>query len=535
VSGRTRTTNRLLAIEWDARTLRVVHAHLTKKGVHIDRLLATAIPSSLELNDPGQLGAHIRRVLDQESIRTKHAVADIPRDQAILKTLTLPVISPNELPGLVAIQIAKELPFPAGEAAIDFVAEQAATEGSTADVLVAAVRHEVVRQYEATFEAAGLKVARIGLRPHANKVAVCEVLKFAMPERVVVIDVRPTLTEIDILRNGSLVFSRAASVAIPARESESKTESASPRLSLVRGSESEIDAGGEGMGTASSGTTDSVISALVLEVNRSIEAYRAGDAGARIDHAVIAGDLGVEEALAAALEQRLEIPTELYNPARSFGWEPDEGAGASAFSATLGLVLGQAREAAHFDFLHPKKVVTATQERLRRAPIAAAVAILFLAAGGVGLAQYTHDDRKELADVEAKISELESTKSDRKKFMDVIAQVREFDADQHIWVDVLYDVITQLPGTETLVITHMDMNQKEGRLTLKTKAKTREAPNEVAKKLRDFRRDGKELPRFEISVGAQSEKKGEQYPYGQEMRIRVLKDESKKVGASIGG
>ena len=47
----------------------------------------------------------------------------------------------EELPGMVQIQIAKELPFPAGEAVIDFVgAPTLSPEETMTDVLVAAVR-----------------------------------------------------------------------------------------------------------------------------------------------------------------------------------------------------------------------------------------------------------------------------------------------------------------------------------------------------------------------------------------------------------
>jgi Tfp pilus assembly PilM family ATPase len=69
--------------------------------VKIDRLLSAAIPADLDLANPEQLGRHIRRVLDQEGIHTKHATIDIPRDQAILKTLSLPSLPPDELAGMV--------------------------------------------------------------------------------------------------------------------------------------------------------------------------------------------------------------------------------------------------------------------------------------------------------------------------------------------------------------------------------------------------------------------------------------------------
>ena len=524
---------RIVAVDWDTRTLRIVHALLGKRGVKIDRLLSAPIPPELDLANPEQLGRHIRRVLDQEGIHTKYATVDIPRDQAILKTLKLPALPADELAGMVGIQIAKELPFPASEAVIDFAVPPFAASATTSEVLVAAVRREVVQQYEATFEMAGLKLDRVGLRPYANTVAVCELLKHALPERVMFIDVRPSLTEIDVIRNGSLTFSRAASVMVP---QEARGHGERPRFSIVREGgpgEAHVPIDPVAVEPHSIGGTEAMIHSLVVEVTRSIEAYRAGDPGApgAIDHVVIAGDLGVEETLAEAVQKRLGITTELYNPAASFGWEPDEGAGASAFASTLGLVVGHSYDRAlHFDFLHPKKRVSQTQERLKKAPLVAAVAVLFIAAVGIALAQFTAPDRNTLARIESSIQELESKRADYKKFLEVMDRIREFDAEQHVWVDVLYDVFSALPTNEELVINHLEMNQSDGRLVLKTKAKNRDTATTAVRNLDEFRREGKERPRFKTSIGPQTEKRGEKYPYVQDLRITLLRDDPVKKG-----
>lgn len=314
MSGRSRP-KRLLAVDWDAHTLRVVHAHLGKRGVSIDRLLSVAIPAKLDITDPKQMGLHIRRTLAQEGINTKNAIVDIPRDQVILNTLSLPTTQPDELPGMVEIQIAKELPFPVTDAVIDFAIGTPAEDEITGDVLVAAVRQEQLERYEATFAAAGLKLDRVGLRPYANKVACCELLKHAMPERVVFIDVRPTFMEIDVLCNSALTFSRSASVTIPPSDVGSGVIS-------IRGGASETTMSpGVPQAAASSEAqpASGVIASLLMEVTRTIEAYRASDPGAVIDHVVVGGDVGVEEALAEAIQRRMDVTTEIYNPASAFG------------------------------------------------------------------------------------------------------------------------------------------------------------------------------------------------------------------------
>ncbi len=516
---------KILALDWDTRTLRVVHAVMSKRGVKIDRLLAAAIPSELNAADPSIMGAHIRRVLDEERISTTHAIVDIPRDQAILKTLNLPSSRADDLPGMVEIQIARELPFPAAEAVIDFVVS-GSMEGGTSDVLVAAVRREVLGHYEAVMRHAGLKLERVGLRPYANQVAIAELLKHAIPEQVLIIDLGPSLTEIDVLRNGSLAFSRAASVAIPIDVART-IGGTGLRLSIpLDASSSSAEAGPVGAG-------ESVISALVVEVTRSIEAYRTTDAGASVDHVVIGGDFGIEETLAETLHKKLGVTTQLYNPATSFGWDPDEGVAAAAFASALGLVLSHSDGGSlHFDFQHPKRVESRTQKRLRKAPLAAAVAILFVAAGGIVVARSTKPDRDALARIEAEIDALEEKESDYRKFLGVVKVVRDFDADQLIWVDVLYDAFSCMPTNEEWLLTNLDLNQKERRITLKTKARNRETALDVAKRLEAFRREGRDKPRFDARVGSQSEKKGEKYPFQQDLRITVLVDEPTGKGPS---
>ena len=522
---------RLVAIDWDPRTLRIVHAQLAKRGLKIERLLSVAIPGEVEPDNPRQMGAHIRRTLDQEGISVKHAIVDVPRDQAILKTLKLPTAQRDGLPGMVEIQIAKELPFPAGDAVIDFTVEHDDPKAPTGDVLVAAIRRELLEQYQATFEAAGLKLDRVGLRPYANKVAIVQFLRHALPERVLIIDVRPTFMEIDVLREGALVFSRSASVSVPeGLEDTAVLSVAWPEPEMATGiavdSEGHREAGAI-PSVVSSSRRGRVIDSLMVEVTRSIEAYRASDPGATIDHVVVGGDAGVEEALLEAIQSRLKITAEMYNPASTFGWEPDEGAGASAFAASLGLVVGHAQvEADHFDFLHPKRTESTTQRRLKKAPLAAAVAVLFISAGVLGLNRYTAVDRAQLAKLEKEIGEMEGRRAENKKFVALVEELRDFDQGQLVWVDVLHEVFSLLPSNSDILVNNVEVNQKDRQVTLKTQAKRRETATDLIHKMESFRREHRENPRFKVRMGPQTEKMREKYPFFQDFRISLLDDGS---------
>jgi len=522
-SGKQRP-KKILAIDWDARTLRVVHALLTKRGLKIDRILSVPIPSDVDSSDAEAMGRHIRRVLEQESIGTRYAVVDVPRNQTILKTLALPAIRAEELAGVVEIQIAKELPFPVSQAVIDFTIGAAHEDGRTQDVLVSAVQHEVIEQFKATFAAAGLRLDRIGLRPHASKVAICKLLEFSMPERVLFIDVRLPFTEIDVVKQSHLSFSFAASVHLPDDLSESAM------FSILRSDESDEGAwedSGGGLRSARGRPSpmEAAINSLIMDVTKSIEAYRATDPGATIEQVVIGGDTGVEEKLADAIQKRLSLPTELYNPAAGFGWDPDAGAGAAGFAPTLGLLLDYADDATmHFDFLHPKKMVSASQQRLKKAPWVALIILLFGVASVAGAWQFTKDDRAALAQLEKQIEQLEDKEKDYRKFLALMEDLRAFDENQYIWIDEWYDVFSVLPSNQELVVSGLDMDQDDGRIKVKTKGKRRETAHEVIEQLEAFRRDGRERPRYKATMGPQTEKKGDEYPFHQELRIRILDD-----------
>ena len=516
----------ILAFDWDARAMRIVLGRLSKRGVTIDGggLYSVAIPKGVDPADPGQMGRLIRRVLDEEEISAKHAIVDVPRDQAILNTLTLPCQAPGELPGMVYIQVAKELPFPITEAVIDFTTGPREADATMTEVLVAAVRHEIVEQYRATFAAAGLKLDRVGLRPYANKVAACALLKHAMPERVLLIDVTATLMEINVLRNSFLEFSRAALVAIP--KDVGKPSTLSIALKPPAGREDEDDDRAESpQSIETSGELDAVIRSLLVEVTRSIEAYRATDVHTRLDHVVIVGDTGVEESLAEAIQKRLDASTELYNPASTFGWNPDEGASASAFAAGLGLVLGHAdEEALYFDFLHPKRTVSARVKQFKKARYAAGVAGMFLVAGAYGFYGYTQPGQEKLQKANAKIAELRRDLSGSDGFLKLMREVEAFDARQYVWVDVLHDVVSVLPDNKSLVVDQLEMNQKEGRIMLKTRGAHRDTATDTIRNLEEFRRPGRDKPRFKAGMGGQTEKEG-RYPFHQIIRITVLDDQ----------
>ena len=153
-----------------------------------------------------------------------------------------------------------------------------------------------------------------------------------------------------------------------------------------------------------------------------------------------------------------------------------------------------------------------------------------LAAGVVWFSEHTRPGRERLAWVEAQIAELESKTDENEKFLKFMDEIHKFD-EQHVWVDVLHDIISSLPSHEELVLAGVKMDQEEGEVTLKTEAANRDTATKAIDSLVAFRREGCKKQRFKVSMGAQTEKKGQDYPYQQDLKVEILDDEPDEKGS----
>ncbi|MCB9866377.1 MAG: hypothetical protein H6816_07055 [Phycisphaerales bacterium] len=145
----------LLAVDWDAQRLRIVHAAVRRGKVRIDKMLSVDFPPDLDQSDSAAMGGLLREVLNRLKIRTRRVLLDVPRDQALLTTLNLPAASPDEMPAARwNSRLPPELPF-------SYPGDRGFTMPETTpearwDVLVGTVRRDVVAFYETHLRAAGL-------------------------------------------------------------------------------------------------------------------------------------------------------------------------------------------------------------------------------------------------------------------------------------------------------------------------------------------------------------------------------------------
>ncbi len=461
----------LLCIDWDERLLRVVNAGFSHGAPYVRNAFAAAVPPGLDVRDPQSMGAFIRKTLSEHRVRTRRAIVDIPRQDAVLTLLNLPRGTTDEMAAMVHMQVGREMPFARDQAVIDFAVGRMEEGSPGCEVWAAAVRTSLIDHLEQTVAAAGLKVDRIGLRSYGNLVAVRAAGE--LPTRTVTVDVGPSMTEINVIRDGRLVFSRAASVSIPAGGIMAQPPPPPATAGLGDGA---IPFGDDAI------ARPRALDSLLVEVSRTIEAYRATDPGARVDRIILAGSGGITPAVASAFENRFGVSTGLFEPPESMRWDSADAVSAAPFSAAIGLALsGSADSLLHFNFIHPKEPEGEHRERAKRRPVMV-IAALVVAALGAYLAYLPISSRNKQAELLRK--QLNTANADLKQREELgkqITDARNWHAKNVIWLDTMHEIATRVyTSNKDAYLTRMIMSES-GLITLEMAAADNKVVGDMVK------------------------------------------------------
>lgn len=451
-------SRRVLCLDWDKRALRLVVARVGGGGMQLEDAHSHRLPASVDSEDPKSMGEFIQQMLKRHRVGIKRVIVDVPRDKAVLNQLTLAPTPDEELAAAVRFQAVRELTFPLEEAVIDYVVTKRDDQKRATEVLLAAVPLETLDRLRETCAAAGLTPARIGLRPYANLISAWKVADLA-DKRALLVDVGPVMTEIDVAHERRLSFARAANVNVPPLSGAAED---SRILSMTDVNDF----------AATDEAVDQTVNELLVEITRTLQAYRATEPAAEIHLIIISGSTGIEQQLVAAAEQRFQQSCMLFDPTETLGISVDDAPKLRSFSAVLGLAWGLSDEGSlALDFLNPKKPIPPRQTLKRRARLAGLAATAVAVAG---IAWVVNERLKLRGELEAKqeaLSELRAEVLELAEIEHMVARVEEW-AVQPVWPEHLLNLTASAidPGKDMLVES-MSLNAPNASIRLR-KVKT---------------------------------------------------------------
>ncbi len=424
---------KVLCLDWDKRTLRLVVARVGGLRTILEDAHSHRLPENADADEPEALGEFIRAMLRRHKLHHKSAVVDVPRERAVINRLTLPPTPLNEVAAAVRFQAMKELPFPLDTAAMDYVVTVRDEKGLASEALIAAVTLETLDRIRRTCSAAGLTPERIGLRPYANLVSVRQT-RGVSERRVLLLDVGPVATEIDVFHGERLAFARSANVTVPLVIGEAGVRTDSGIIPMAEAREA----------AATDENVNVAVMELLVEATRTAQAYRASEPDAAVDEIVVAGGTGVESQLARRLAERLNLPVHLFDPCAALNLEASEAPKLRSFSAALGLAWSLGREGfLAIDFLNPKRPVSQRETLQKRARLAVlGAAVVLIAVGGVLAKQY-HALRQQRDDLRTKNKRLLGELEKKIAVLNRTEEVLEW-AEDAVWPDELLNIVQQV-------------------------------------------------------------------------------------------
>ena len=463
---RVRKAGACIAVDLDGSTLRAVQTAPRGDSFYVSRIIAEPLelPADADRNDPVVIGRAIAATLDRVGMKGGAVVMGIPRPMVVLRTLSLPAVEDDrELASMVHFQIAKDLPFRFDEAVVDFTLRRrlpgSGEEPDKVEMLVAAVKRDVVDFYQRAAAAAKVKLWGLGWLSYANArcVAACKVTEGA--EGAALVSLRPDEATVDIIERDSLLFSRGVPIKFHA---EAPTEPA----------EGETE------------TPTTYVDAATIEVVRSLHSYGGMEPHINVARVVVTGATGHEAAVVDALQNRLNIPCSVLDPAAALDLPADAREHATGSISAIGLALSAGDATGlPFDFLNPKRPPVQRNMRRIRTLIwttaAAAVLILFF-----GLRKHFIDQRlKVQRAITAELAKEEKNRPLYRRMRQQGTALQEWAREGHNWLDHYAFLSSILPPSEEIYITSLSVGA-QGTIRFAVQARNGETLAKLDKQLR---------------------------------------------------
>ena len=314
----------------------------------VSKVPAEAIVQGAFLN-AGAITEAIREAIDNAKIRNKNVAAAVCGHSVIVKKVSLPVMTREELDEQIRWEAEQYIPFDVNEVNLDFQILTANPEEGQMDVLLVAAKKDLIDDYVQVITEAGLNPVAIDVAAFAVQNAFEMNYEQDATKVTALVNIGAQVVNINVIRNGIPAFTRDIMTG-----GAHYTEEIQKALSISFEEAERIKLGNSRDGGAVQDVIPqeveqamrSVSDTVIGEISRSLDFFTATSADARIARVLLSGGGARIAGFAAAFKTRTGIETEVMNPlahmVSSRGFDPDQLA-AIAPSLAVGIGLATRR------------------------------------------------------------------------------------------------------------------------------------------------------------------------------------------------
>ena len=280
----------------------------------VARMAPEAIVQGAFLNSSAIVDA-IREAVDNAKIRTKRVAAAVSGHSVIVKKVSLPSMTREELDEQIRWEAEQYIPFDVNEVNLDFqILEASDTEGQM-EVLLVAAKKDLIDDYVQVIQEAGLQPAVIDVAAFAVENAFSANYSTEPGEAVALVNIGAQVVNINIVQDGAPAFTRDITTA-----GNHYTEEIQKSLSISFDEAERIKLGGRGHDSQEvipqevEQAIQSVTETVVGEISRSLDFFAATSAETRIERVLLSGGGASVSGFDKVFHERTGLPVEVLNP-----------------------------------------------------------------------------------------------------------------------------------------------------------------------------------------------------------------------------
>ena len=267
--------------------------------------------------DSVRCGEVLQNLIKDQSISTKDAVISLSGHSVIVKRVSLPQMTEDELAESIKWEAEQYIPFDINDVNMDFqiLSTFVDPEGKPQmNVLLAAVKKDKLTEYTSLVIEAGLRPVIVDIDSFALENMYGINYEVREDETVALINIGASLANINILKGGMFAFTRDVSIG-----GNRYTESIQKELSISYEDAERVKKGESVEGVdplALDSVIENVSSEIASEITRSFGYFKTASGNESIDKIMLSGGSSKIKNLNSFLQERLEIPVEIANPFR---------------------------------------------------------------------------------------------------------------------------------------------------------------------------------------------------------------------------
>ena len=271
--------------------------------------------------DSGAVIDAIQRLFSTQKIKTQDVATSVSGNAVIVKKISLPQMSEEELAESIHWEAEQYIPFDIQDVGIDYeVVDDSG--GGNMEVLLVAVKKDKISDYTSAISQAG-KVAQV-VDVDVFALQNCFEVNYGLdPGRIIaLLNIGASIMNINMLKGASSIFNRDIAVG-----GNQYTDAIQKDLNLSFDQAEALKRGAHVDGAGPENLDpilQTVSESIALEIQKTFDFFKATSSEDRVDQIYLSGGTSRVYGLPDLLAERLDTPVEILNPFNAVTYNPKD-------------------------------------------------------------------------------------------------------------------------------------------------------------------------------------------------------------------